>query len=265
MASELLATRLNHSLHMSLAFPDFYTRTTEYDALTKWFEDNVAHKNNIKSMLCVGSGLGFDLTLASKVESLTHVTMIDNNAAQLKAAVHTKSRENLTVEVKCLWFEEFIPSMQYDLVLFSHVLYYIPDRIAALNKAIAMLSDNGFILIFHQTEKGINELQKLFNSTKHSYCFSDLKKDLEAANIVHSTDIVDSTVRIDTPTKELCDFFLEKNSSDDECVRLSAHLNSLGTLLYHPCAIITIHRSWNKGIISLDDRRHQIIRSAAQG
>ena len=243
-----LSSSHNDDLSMSLAFRDFYTRTTEYDVLSKWFEINVAQLNNIKSMLCVGSGLGFDLTLARKIKSLTHLTMIDKSKAQLEASIHARSTEHFLVEVKYISIEKFIPTIRYDLVLFSHVLYYIPDRIKVLKKTMQMLSDHGFILIFHQTEKGINEIQKAFDSTKYSYCLNDLKQDLEAENIVYTSYIRDSTVRIDSPSKELCDFILEKNCSEDEYMRLVAHLRSLGTTMDHPSAIVIISLSLNKNI-----------------
>lgn len=251
MASTHLPSSTSYDLRMSLAFMDFCERTTEYNDLTKWFQDNVAHHKNIKTMLCVGSGQGFDLTLARHIKTLTHLTMIDKSEIQLQMAMQKSPTDSFTVDVMHISFEEFVPLIKYDLVLFSHVLYYIPDRIDILKKAIAMLSDHGFILIFHQTEQGINELQKLFKSMTFSYSLSDLKQDLEAAKFVHTTCIIESTVRIDMPTKELCDFILEKNCCEHEQARLSAHLCSLGDTLYHPSGIVIIHRFLNESHVAL--------------
>lgn len=248
MSSKHSSVPVDHDRVMSAAFIEYSSRTTERDDLTKWFEEHVVPLDGIKTMLCVGCGSGFDLCLALRIKGLTHVTMLDPNKAQLEVAMKAISVETATIEVKCLSFEEFIPEIQYDLILFSHVLYYIPERMAALRKAMVMLTDGGFILIFHQTEHGINELQHLFNSTKYSYCFKDLEEELVAENIAHKASIIDSVFRIDRPTKELCDFILDKNTSEVEYRQLSRYLRGLGPTLYQASAAIIIHGPSNSPI-----------------
>jgi len=44
----------------------------------------------------------------------------------------------------------------------THCLYYIPDRKEAILQAYNLLNPGGFLLIFHQTSMGINEIQRKY-------------------------------------------------------------------------------------------------------
>lgn len=68
-----------------------------------------------------------------------------------------------TVEVLPLPFAApggFASQERYDLVLFIHVLYYFPKLIDCLAHALGMLAPSGRVVIVHQTEVGIPELQE---------------------------------------------------------------------------------------------------------
>lgn len=224
---------------------EYSTRTTEYDVLSKWFDDNVARQNDVKSMLYVGLPSEFGLTLALKIKSLAQLTILGVEKAHFDVTELLVSQKT-SVEVKYISFEEFVSTSKYDLILFSHVLYYISDRTAALKKAMSMLTSEGRILVFHQTKHGIYQSQKLFNRNNHTYSLNELHQDINATNFLYNTSIVDSMVRIDAPTKKLSDFILGKETSEDEFTQFSSHLNNLEQIVYQPLAIIVIHRPLNE-------------------
>ena len=237
------------ALYRLEAFREYSTRTTEFDVLNKWFDSNVANQKDLQSMLYLGFQSERDLISVFKIKSLTHLTILGVESLCLDGTELLIS-EKLSVEVKNVLFEEFVPSKKYDLILFSHVLYYIRDRTVALKKAMSILSNKGRLLIFHRTEHGIYRLQKLFNHNTYTYCLNVLQQDLNTVNLCSDTIIVDSMVRIDTPTRKLCDFIVEKETSEEEFHQLFVYLNGLGRILYQPSAIIVIHQALNESDIN---------------
>lgn len=244
------------------AFLDFCKRTEEYTVLTDWFEKNIAHQVNIKSMLCVGFGPGFDLKLALKIGSLNHLTAVDPTVSNWDNS-GLEEWKKIEVDFQHTTFENFSTSKEYDIILFSHSLYYINDAVSALKKATSMLSPSGLIVIFHQSSHGIYGIQKKFNPNQFTYCLEELERDLKMANLVYMKTVIDSGVDIAEPTKDLCNFFLEKELTEEEFNVLVKYLKEIGNILYHPSCVILVPKGLNEPCKnSIDILRRKLLDNA---
>jgi len=165
--------------------------------------------NNILSIGC-GNGQIDNSCFLEPLDSLCTYTGLDPNEKHLQI-FHQKISLYSKAKVKLLsqYFEDFHTDQRYDLILMSHVLYYIPQRKFALSKACTLLSDKGVLVIFHQTERGINVLQKRYGRTRYSYNSVELARELDTLAIPYRYEELDSYVNLDEISDSLIRFFLE--------------------------------------------------------
>ena len=126
--------------------------STERECMRQCIHDNLLdslpHKENI-SILSVGSGSGdFDLQLielvASKFKSVDYVAVKPNkvHSQQFKIRTITYPLQGIRFRIHTLPFEELRIDTHFDLIHFTHCLYYMPDRARAVLKALNMLVDH---------------------------------------------------------------------------------------------------------------------------
>ncbi len=148
----------------------FEERSTQRRQLTRWLLDTLAPRSARKdamSILSVGAGDGTvdadvaaALTTPDAVRPVTYVGL-DPHAASgsaFRERLTRLDRPSLTVATITASFDELIPSHLYDVIIFAHSLYYVPDVAVTLALARRMLGPKGEILILQAPQAGLNEL-----------------------------------------------------------------------------------------------------------
>lgn len=247
--------------------------STEWECMRQWIHDNLLdslpHKENI-SILSVGSGSGdFDLQLielvASKFKSVDYVAVEPNkvHSQQFKIRTITYPLQGIRFRIYTLPFEELRIDTHFDLIHFTHCLYYMPDRARAVLKALSMIVDHGIALIFHQTPMGINQIQRRFlkrvkGTEKDMFCSKELQDILDRHHIRYRLNMMDSFLDVSDcliadseNSQKLISFFLECDTRQllpeirQEICRFINELSFCDQgrrLLLHPVAVFSLFK-----------------------
>jgi hypothetical protein len=153
---------------------------------------------------------------------------------------------------------------RFDLIHFTHCLYYIPDRAGAVLKALNMIVDHGMVLIFHQTPMGINQIQRKFlkrvkGTEKEMFSSKELQAILHRYHIKYHFNILDSFMDVsdclmaDSETRQkLISFFLESDTRQllpeigQEICRFIKELSWSDqghNLIFQPVAVFSLFKS----------------------
>jgi ubiquinone/menaquinone biosynthesis C-methylase UbiE len=236
MTQNQLAPSLSESEYAA-AFAAYRTKTNQAELMLEWLQKHAEFIVNEKeelSVLSVGTGYGeFDLAaipILQKLAPRLHYTAIDPNNGMLehfKTDFVARRIQNVELNVQNCSFEEFVRQepKQYDLIHFTHCLYFISDRASAIKKSLELLKPNGLILIFNSMTAGSQDLRIRFTKKatgKLSLVFSaeQLKELLEHENIKHLFDVINSVTDVtecftSRPTgRLLLNFFLLCNSDN---------------------------------------------------
>lgn len=255
-------------------FKAYKNISTEWTAILEWVQNKLLTeipKKDCYTILSVGSGAGdFDYQLIrrfkDKFDFIEYIAVEPNDTCcqQFKILLDSHFISDFQYQIHCSLFENFISNKSFDLIHFTHNLYYIPNRGQAILHALNMLADDGELLIFNQTSKGINQIQqkflkKLKGNSDYMFSSVDLEKVLNHYGIKYSLDIVDSFLDItDFSCKRtecmsnLLDFFLESKVSmlSSEIIsEVVDYIKSISffdkgrRLIFHPVAIFSIHKN----------------------
>ncbi len=103
-----------------------------------------------------------------------------------------------TIDERC--FDDSIETdKKFDLILMPHVLYCIEEPLKSILKAMSFLKPNGLLVILHQTETGMPQVQKEFLEMAKfkSVPFSDnllttksICQDLDKVSVAHDLSTV---------------------------------------------------------------------------
>ncbi len=148
----------------------FEERSTQRRQLTHWLLDTLAPRcaqGDPVSILSVGAGDGTvdgvvaaALTASDPARRVTYVGL-DPHAASgsaFRERLTRLGRPRLAVSTITASFDELTPSDLYDVIIFAHSLYYVPDVAVALELARRMLAPDGEILVLQAPQAGLNEL-----------------------------------------------------------------------------------------------------------
>lgn len=267
------ASSLCHDRYVE-CFEAYRRISTKWECMCQWIQDNLLdnlpHKENI-SILSVGSGSGnFDLQLielvASRFRSVDYVAVEPNkvHSEQFKKRIDTCPLQGVQFRIYTLPFEELKIDKRFDLIHFTQCLYYIPDRTRAVLKALNMITDHGIVLIFHQTPKGINQIQQRFMKRvkgveKDMFCSKELQVILDQLHIKYYLnmmdcflDVSDCIITESEATQKLVSFFLECDTRQllPEVKReIRQFINELSfcdqrrRFLLHPVAVFSLFKS----------------------
>lgn len=237
----------------------------------RWVQQHLLGRLTAKpsfTVLSVGTGSGdFDFkfikALQSKIKELQYVAEEPNQefCKKLRIWLAHHHFRHLDFEIEPEPFEELAAARRFDLVHFTHVLYYIPDREGAILHAVDLVSPAGPILIFHQTPLGINQIQRRFlaqvkGHTAEMCSSQDIQAILDKLGIPYHLEIIEGyldvteCLRPQSPTGlELLSFFLESEVRHLRPARQEEIIDYLAALsisergrhlLFHPVAIFSI-------------------------
>lgn len=202
----LLAPPLSDEAY-ARCFREFRRDCKEWRAMLGWTQDrllkNLPAKERL-AVLSVGSGNGdFDFRfikiLLKKIKTLEYV-MVEPNEVHcrlLRERFVDEVFPQVNFGIDPIPFEEFAIPRPFDLVLFTHCLYYIQDRRRAILHAMETIEDDGLVLIFHQTPLGIHQVQQEFLKRVKDYddeMFNsrDIQDLLDSLEIPYRLEVLDS-------------------------------------------------------------------------
>jgi SAM-dependent methyltransferase len=258
-------------------FRAYKSISSEWTAMLGWIENHLLKELAARdhySVLSVGCGGGdFDSELITALKRrcgfIDYVAVEPDLACceQFKTLIDSRGFDGFRYEVHSSSFERlgetFGSQRSFDLIHFTHSLYYIKHRDQALLSALDMLEEDGRLLIFHQTEQGINQVQQRFlqrvtSGTDFMLSSRDLEAALKRYLIPYRLEIIDSFLDItgissqaSVEAHHLMNFFLESKVSAlsaDTISEVFDYIQSIAftdkgrRLIYHPVAILSIFK-----------------------
>jgi SAM-dependent methyltransferase len=249
----------------------FRRHSTEWLATLKWCQEQLAPRLPRKSpfaALSVGAGNGdfdrrFVSILQSRLKNLDYVMLEPNEALchQLRENLPRRGSDGVRFEINPVTFEDFDLCRPFDLVHFTHCLYYLPDRQRAIEHALKIIGSEGLVLIFHQTPWGIDQVQQRFlkrvkGSDQEMFCSRDIQEILDRRQIPYRLEVLESHINVteccrpgSAEGEALLSFFLESDvrrlnpalkQEVAEYLDELSYLRGQRRLLYHPVAVFTL-------------------------
>ncbi len=259
-------------------FLTFRKHSTEWLAMLRWSQERLLPRLPVKSpfaALSVGAGNGdfdrrFVPILQSRLQNLEYV-MVEPNAALcrgLREHLPGHAGDGVRFEIDPLSFEDFAIRRAFDLVHFTHCLYYIPDRQAAIDHALKAIGPDGLVLIFHQTPWGIDQVQQRFlkrvkGSDQEMFTSREIQAILEGCGTPYRLEVVESHINVSecfrpgsAEGEALLSFFLESDVRGLDPALKQEVLEYLyeltypregRRLLHHPVAIFSLPSGKERG------------------
>ena len=142
----------------------------------KLMEQSLFHSQpgDVFSILSVGSGEGdVDLEIIQSVIPLLHSHQMRLKYVAIEPnPVHCQyfqeklqkisDNESIEINIQNNYFEttsQIDHHQDYDIILFSHVLYYFRDPYQAIQQALTKIKSTGKVILVHQEETGIPQIQ----------------------------------------------------------------------------------------------------------
>ncbi len=252
-------------------FLTFRKHSTEWLGMLAWCRERMASLVPPRprlSVMSVGAGNGdFDWRLLPILKN--HISNLEYVFVEPSSAMCGRLRERTArepvdgvefgLENSC--FETCGLERSFDLVLLTHCLYYIPDRATALRRAARLAGDNGWVLIFHQTQLGIDQVQKRFikrikGTELEMFTSLDIRNILDRLDLPYRLERIESHIDVSEcfrPGSEegeaLLSFFLEcdvrhvdpalKQEVKDYIFELS-YPDQGSRLLHHPVEVFLL-------------------------
>jgi SAM-dependent methyltransferase len=254
-------------------FLTFRKHSTEWLAMLNWCQEHLLPQLPLKSpfaTLSIGAGNGdfdwrFIQILQARRLDLEYVVVEPNAALAdgLRNRFTSQAFAGVRFEIDPVTCEDFAIRRPFDLVHFTHCLYYIPDRGAAIDHALKAVGDDGLVLIFHQTPLGIDQVQQRFikrvkGGDGEMFTSRDIQAILDHRRLPYRLEEVESHINISDcfipgadDGEALISFFLESDTRHlDPALRqeVVSYLDELSyshegrRLLRHPVAVFTLRR-----------------------
>lgn len=255
-------------------FDAFKKISSEWQSMQKWLDDDFLPKctwSDPINILSVGSGDGeFDIQLMKLVLKRWRIgsyVAIDPNPHHnevFESRIHESNLRLSNIEIVPKAFPDMRLAKKFDLIHMTQCLYYIPDRVRAIQAALEYLGHNGLILIFHQTPQGINEIQRRFlkrvkGDENEMYSSNEIYNALKTLHVKFDYMTLDGRLDVsDLLTQDsyqgarLLNFFLEcradllPNDVKEEVINFITNLTiseNNRQYLFHPVGVFRISRS----------------------
>lgn len=214
-------------------FEAFKPRSSEWEAMLDWCRERLDVWNPEQSdfrAVSVGPGSGdFDWDvlplLASRWPGMEYVLVEPSPAMcrALRKRIAEQPVPDVNISLDPVSFDASIGNRPFDLIMFTHCLYYMPNRGTALKRAESLVTERGVVTIFHQTDKGINQLHRRFLETvkgevKEMLSSVDVARLLDEQKIPYRLRELESYIDVtdcfdpDSPDGlDLLSFFLESD------------------------------------------------------
>ena len=261
-------------------FDTFKQISTEYRSTKKWLIEEFLPQRRWTSplnILSIGSGTGdFDIQMMKfilKRWRIESYVAVDPNSDH-NQIFQTRFRESgLPVQNFRILSQTFPVKnldMKFDLVHMTHCLYYIPDRLKAIQGALDILNNQGRVLIFHQTPLGINEIQQRFlkrakGHENEMYSSKDIYRLLESLPVTFEFDIIDGILDVSEFTaseshrgSRLLNFFLECRADllppefrgeVVDFIKCLAFPDKNRQVIFHPVGVFSISHASNRSAV----------------
>lgn len=159
----------------------FEARSDQRALLTEWLWARLAPRAGAPvRVLSVGCGDGsVDAELAHRLRDAGSEVTYDGVEPFAGSAQQWRSRlgrlDGVTSSLQQVRFAEHEGEGPYDVVVFVHSLYYVPDVAEALRAAVALLAPGGELLVLHAPRAALNALVELLapSTGGHPQWFSD--------------------------------------------------------------------------------------------
>jgi SAM-dependent methyltransferase len=251
-----------HPVDYARGHAQFEARSDQRRRIVGWLDARLAeHPAEAPlSVLSVGCGTGaVDAPLAvaaagravpGTVVRWTGIDPHGPSAAAFDATVRHAAPEVEVVAQACR-FEGLDTADRFDVVTFVHSLYYVPDVLVALRRAVAMLAPGGRLLVLHAPLGALNQLAATLapETDGHPQWWSDtVTAELAAMDVRVHVDELDAEVDLtgcDSADRALLDFTVQAELTDEarpavlEALRAAARPGG-GLRLPHPVTAFTV-------------------------
>jgi SAM-dependent methyltransferase len=255
-------------------FDAFKKISSEWQSMQKWLNDDFLPKctwPDPLNILSIGSGDGeFDIALMELILKRWRIgfyTAVDPNPHHNQLFELRFQESNLEVsrlEIVPETFPNTHFGKKFDLIHMTQCLYYIPDRVSAIQAALEILNDNGLMLIFHQTPQGINEIQRRFlkrvkGDENEMYSSNDIYGVLKSLHVKFDFETLDGLLDVSNLLTQdsyhgaqLLNFFLEcradllPNDVKEEVIEFikdRTFSENNRWYLFHPIGVFRVSRS----------------------
>lgn len=219
------------------SFTAFRKSTNQRELMLAWFTRQLSElrlTSSELSVLSVGCGNGdFDLEIVPSLQSTgkeVHYAAVDPNQVMLngfKERIDTSAPPRFHTTCFNCRFEEMQLSQsdRFDLIHFTHCLYFVDDRIGAIKRALSHLKDDGVVLILNSMVAGIQDIRLRYSKPALGKQFAtftgeELRDLLRSEHIEHEFEVLPGRTEITecfipgSGTGELLlDFFLDCKTS----------------------------------------------------
>ena len=257
-------------------FSTFIAKSTEYKAMMSLIKPAIdGFGGSAVKVMSIGAGTGCveDDLIRNYGLNMDYFYAIEPNPLHLIELKKTISGWGSKYKIDARYFD---PKMEidctFDLIIMSHVMYYMTDPLGAMQKAKDLLNPGGCVVIFHQGEKGGNMIYVEFmkKASKEKKTMNDdvisckeLCTMLKKSGVNQQLTLGASTLEVDdfvrrrnTPTaNDVISFFLQtrfENLSKElkqevfEIVKKASYENSDGKyVLNNSTAMIQIFSGEN--------------------
>jgi len=272
IGSTMCATRPLTDKEYAECFDAFKKVSSEWMAMDEWLEKELIpclEGRPSARVLSVGSGTGdFDLTLMRMLlEKISQISYVALDPNQEHNAIFSQRYHDCGLELRSF---QIIPQPfgqerldgGFDLIHLTHCLYYIPDRRTAIRRAYELLNPGGFLLIFHQTTLGINEIQRAYmklvkGDEKEMFSAHDIALIFEGLGLKFNYDVLVSDIDVtdcideNETGRKILNFFLESNLDGIDSSLRKEIIQKMKEIcryengrefFFHPCGIFWIKK-----------------------
>ncbi len=195
---------------------DFISRSNEKILFVEYISKKFNTKI-ISSVLSIGVGDGeMDIIIKQKLGTNVYDVVEPN-----KNYINNLKKHFTNVYDR--FIEEIEFKTKYDLIILSHVLYYVKDLPYLIQKLYKIGSN---ILIYNQTISTFTYvIQSIILSGKHSLTSFDIKECLNSLNISHEDNIISCKINIENISDQCLEFIANKKLNDNELYLIKNFLN----------------------------------------
>lgn len=169
-------------------FKEFLRRTDQKEEINKFLIENYTKPGKKLKILGLGTGSGEDvidfLTYLNRKGVEFQFVFVDPSRELFDVFKVKVKKHKLSKNISHIFiskFEKFCTDNKFDIIIASHVFYYLKDWEPIIKKIISLLKTNGDAFIFMQSEESDNFK---FRNTQLKYIYGKKYKEKSAEQLV---------------------------------------------------------------------------------